>query len=316
MRTFNLAHRIIAALGHVIAGAPATGTCTATAAEGAGSVVIPKRTLGFLVPVSAAGNAQMDPSLAVRVSQEMEVDEDGGPIPIETTWGSPAHNLPAGTLVRWLAPPTGLLATSPVDAPGLAGAAFGLARRVVLYEALGTLEARRDMWLATAAGPNNFPSIVLQWTGSSGYDYDVTGRRDTYRDEEFTIFVICSRLDNAVSRAVEGFELLDRIERRLSRRTTEPLGHLASAPGVRLKKRERVLTSNSSYVYALTFTVGGAFPLDVEAGNSPYADWLTTQMLFETSSIEQGPTPPPIPPAEETPPIVIVDESVEMPHDP
>ncbi len=300
MKTINRAHSILAAITP-IAGVSATGVVTATSTGG--NVTVPARLLGYPVPVSASGNAELDPTKAVRVSAETVVDADGASVPVESVWGSQAHNLAAGTVIRWQAPPAGLSPTAVVAAPGLAGSSRGTIKRAVIYEGIGPGTSAKDLWLAKAGGVADYPSLVLSWESSQ--DYEVAGQGRALRADVWTMVVVVQRVSSADARALEGLNLLDDLEEALVGATTEPLGSL-SHPALAILGRDRVTVTDGAFIYSLRFATHGGVRRRESRTFSP---WEATRMQH----VSEAGVELPVPGAD---PVEIVDQTVEMPQDP
>lgn len=229
------------------------------------------------------------------VSSWWAIPPGGTTVDIHSLLGGKRHNLPAGTKLTF-DPVIPGLDVSPLAAPATGGVDpgwLGGCMSMVQFEQLTASAAAADAFRSQVG---KMPAVVLVWDGTEPADGTTQSSIDRGRTrvgsvaqlykEQFNLFVITDRVDNAHKRRAEGLQLLDHIMFCLTDRQ-EVDGEIFSAPtGVQVRGRGRVgadaAAYQSFYIYLLQLSITTTWEPN-ETG--VFAPWLRTHL--ETQTFEQ-----------------------------
>lgn len=225
----------------------------------------------------------------------------GASVSVISNVGGARHNLPAGTVLRWDPPITGLSPTATVEAPGFAGGAdptfFGGLKSAVVYEQFGGPSPSLEIFRSRM---NLLPGMMVVWDGSEPADGAATnqlergssraGRDSLLFREKFLILVIVNRKDSDDKRRDEGLEALDSLTEWLTDRQSVD-GLVFSTPtGAQIRERFRLsgdsLVYQEHYIYGMRLSVVRAY---TRRDARSYNDWLSTRIDWLTGT-DNAPT--------------------------
>lgn len=239
-----------------LTGTVATGNLTvqATGAD----VVLPRNSYAIPIIESEPGRRALSPHVLLKTTEEATVTAAGASVPVKTILGGsatgPAANLTAGTEVRWSPGIEGIEAVSVVAAPGLTGATkatgYGAVKAIRFYEQIGPAQAAADLFRAKT-GVGGFPALVLIWSFTDADDRRGESKR-TY-GEQWILACVSSRTDSDDERRNEGLFIMEEASELLTNTTTVDEFPLSSPAGLEIRRRDRLVASESSYIYTITF---------------------------------------------------------------
>ncbi len=199
--------------------------------------------------------------------------------------GGARHNLPAGTLLRWDPPLTGLAPTVVlVDAITDAANKADLPRldALVYYEDLDSARIAKDL----ASGRITTPGAFLIWEGSTPAEGRTAGtnqgstRADTERRffaENYRLFFAVSDVSSDRVRRGGGLRLLQGATRLLSdQQVTFDFEQLTGLGALEITSRSRFIRGERHYVYQLAFRMNRVLRrLDTRS----FIPWLQTHIV-------------------------------------
>jgi len=232
--------------------------------------------------------------------------------------GGADQNLPAGTPLKLLVPPTGLDADAPIDAAITDGTntkslpfsgGDALIRRFVFWEQISGASAVSDFFRGQSGA---FPAMLLVWTGSetlqgrtSGGRQGATrgGRGHRFFRENFQAYVGTGLQGAADIRRAEGLISMQAACRLLSDKLRNRDMEILSAmgAGVEITNRQLAIAGPQNYVYQFDFTVNQVWELNEER---TFQAWETWHM---EASLPGREAPEP------TAPITLVNEDQTLP---
>lgn len=259
-------------------GTQATGNLTVASTGATGTV--PKNSYAF-----ARVGGEISKHVLLKTTAATNVVLAGTAVPVKALFGNTASNLPAGTVIRWDPPLTGIAATAVVASPGMTGAAAATGRGSVseirFYEGLRNV-LTNDL---LRSGIGRFPAMVLCWEESR--DRDQMGRVRDLLEEQFSLFVVTSRVDSDDARRAEGLDILDEATDRLFRREAVDGATFTSPSPLMVRRRGSFAYGPEHYVYFLRFTVDRSVTRR-EPSDAPdwagWADWEQTSVTVPTDT--------------------------------
>lgn len=303
----------------LIAGAVASvkrGTWTLTGERAAGTIRLTASTatpveIGdtaphvehtFLARVreSGTGKTQVDLGAIYRIPTNIMVTQAGVVVPATAVLGGKSFNCPAGTVFK-LWPrlpgiePTATAETAFVGGTTPASDTCGTVQQVRIYEQIGTDAARALFEAKASAGANAYPALVLSWD-SDGPSTPM-GSNTWQHASQWTFAIITSRSDASEARAKEGADIIAALKWILNGRTMSD-GEAFTHP-IRVLSAKRVITTPTSYVYAVTFECEwGAVSAGSDASDADSLPaWVTTEYNVDAgaaTNVALNPTKMPI----------------------
>lgn len=273
-------------------GTRSTGNLTVRSSPGA-SAVLPDN--AYAVPI--IGGA-IRPELTIKTGVNpasptgWTVVAAGTAVPALSVTGGADKNLPATTKVRWWPTIDGIEAESVVAVGGLTGGAAptGLTavKELAWFEQLqATDRASEDFWKGAMKG---FPGLALVWDASGPADNQTVsplrrtgsraGRGYQLHRNDWSIYVISSRLDTDAARREEGLAILDEVTGTLADRSEVDRINFSLPTGIEIFRRERVVVSKQFYIYRIAFCTVETLAF---RERRTFSDWAVTRLDVDTT---------------------------------
>ena len=263
--------RAIFALLTPLTGTRSSGAITARA-TGA-NVEIPRNS--YLVPTKRT----IDPRVLLKTAAATTVTAAGTAVNVLSVYGGGAVNLPEDTELRWVPGITGIEPTCTVTTAFTGGTqadGFGVVRSLRMYEQIRNGSPEEDLWRAKA---DAFPALVLIWDSSEPSE-PISRAGQRFR-ENWTLAVVSSRLENDDLRRAEGLSVLQQARGLLVGRHAVDGESFSGPPGIEIGRARRIVTKNSSYVYALAFTTVSTME---RSDDRVFQPWLVTRYDMDTGA--------------------------------
>jgi len=232
-------------------------------------------------------------------------------LPIVSNVGGHRHNQPNGTTFRFEPPIPGLEPTGTAIGAIAGGSNDGqLVKSVAIFEEIDSGNEQEDFFDSMLI---DYPGVIVSWLTSEPAEGAQAGlRRGSTRGsrsvsfyrESFVLYVIVGRLASLGARRAEGQVIMQAATRLLSDRMQNDDGEQLSTvgAGVEIESRARLIRREKHYVYGVRLRTNQTAEARVDGRE--FAKWTKTRI--------QGAVPGREAP-EPTTPLVIVDDTEEMP---
>jgi len=289
-RISSLARALLAAMAPAT-GIRASGSLAVTAPAGGGEVTIPRN--AYAVPV-VSGQLRHDWLFKVGPNPAtLNPNQTGGDWPIAdgatesvalvSNLGGARHNLPLGTVFRWLPPVPGIAETAALDVATTGGVDSTILRRAAYFEDVSPAIVAKDLF---AGSLTDFPAAAVIWSTSSpvegrtsgaGQGSTRVGQGLRFIRETFTIVVAAGDNTSDTRRRSNGLVAVQAITRLITDRRVNDDCEVLSAigAGVEVVTRRRLTRTQNLYVYDITVRLNSLLR---RVETRTFNQWLTAHL--------------------------------------